>query len=739
MKYLLLTLFMMGFFSSISVFGSAENETPPPPKTHCCNYHTKKCYIIESDEGDCDSCGCSISVVEVECGESEHPDTDTYTVSKVETLSYNYMHDVVEYEPKNPDANCKSCSGGNVGESTLKLVALHRYHRFRQMSDRGSFGPGIFSNFDNYFTLYMSGSTPRVDMFFGADLSMRRYFKQGSAFVETFSRSSKKLEIRKADGTPTTVISEADHAVIESFKGEIYKFEIFEIDEFTKGGRFVEYTDRNGFKVVLDYVYDKDAEISDSSEKYKINTITDDTNRTLTFSYLGETRNGMWVVSSVALPNGSSIQYNYGTEANDHLSSVIYPDGTSSTFTSEVQSDGQTKVTIFEAGEKGKHRNKCILLDSNFNGGAIGRDGVQYFNQASLLVNKIEIGDEGEQESAFEIYQNPNHHNNRRVFQGGNQLKSVNIATASYYKEWEKPDPNSFFDGFQGLKTEESSTKGDWKFYLANAQMRPPVMTDKHNVKYKYVYNSSNRLTKKIYEDNTFERKSYNEFNQVTRHRDRLGRVTHWEYDSRGNLTKKIVGLKAEQFGTAGDEVSGLLCRVYDHTNTVLPTNFESLDPVETLSVPNLDLDVTDREDTYALLFTGEIEITNAGDYTFFISSDDGSKLYIDGVEVIDNDGLHGLRELSNEVPVTLDAGKHSIRVEFFEKYGAQQLFLKYQGPDSAEEKVTVPDSVYSHFTVEEELAETDVTTPDTAERNLTYYPAGHANQYLLHTEEDFN
>lgn len=687
----------------------------------------------------------SVKTIEVpadeDCPEGyseDKPDVDTAGKSMIDSLSYSYTHDVVDYLPSADLNGCSTCSGGSTKPASYRVLSLKRFHRFRQMSDSGSFGKGIFSNYDNRFTLYESGSTPRVDMFFGADMNMRRYFKQGSQFFETFSRSSKSLEIRKADGTPTTVIADADHAVLESFTGEKYTFEIFEIDEFTKGGRLVKLTDRNDYDIVISYQHAADTEV-DSSLKYLISTVTDPANRTLVFEYLPETRQGGYVISKVTLPNDSFIQYNYGSDSDSPLISITYPDGTQSTFTSSVKENGHTSVVIFEAGEEGTHRRKELDLDSNFNSGATGRDGVKYWNSASLLINNMTIGSDEEKEVTYSIHQNPNHHNNRLIHEGGNKLKSVNIITGDFYKEWTKVDPNSGFDGFTGLKKEESSARGDWKFYLANAQMRPPLMTDRHNLKHKYVYNSGNKKTKKIFEDETFERWSYNEFNLKTRHRDRLGRVTHWDYDSRGNLTKKTVGLKAEQSGSAGLEVPGLLCQVYDHTQTVLPTNYESLSPVETLSVPNLELDVTDREDTYALLFTGEIEITNAGDYTFFLSSDDGSRLVIDGVEIIDNDGLHGLKELSNEIPVSLDAGKHTIRVEFFEKYGAQKLFLKYQGPDSEDVKVTVPDTAYTHISVEEELSETDVTTADTAEYNYSYYPQGHVNQFLLHTETDAN
>ena len=62
--------------------------------------------------------------------------------------------------------------------------------------------------------------------------------------------------------------------------------------------------------------------------------------------------------------------------------------------------------------------------------------------------------------------------------------------------------------------------------------------------------------------------------------------------------------------------------------------------------------------------FRGYINITTAGSYTFYTASDDGSKLYIDGVQVVDNDGLHGIVEQSGTL--TLTAGMHAIEVTFF-------------------------------------------------------------------------
>ena len=61
--------------------------------------------------------------------------------------------------------------------------------------------------------------------------------------------------------------------------------------------------------------------------------------------------------------------------------------------------------------------------------------------------------------------------------------------------------------------------------------------------------------------------------------------------------------------------------------------------------------------ETYSIRYTGYIEIATSGSYTFFTNSDDGSKLYIDAIEVVDNDGPHAMVEES--VSITISSGLH--------------------------------------------------------------------------------
>ena len=85
------------------------------------------------------------------------------------------------------------------------------------------------------------------------------------------------------------------------------------------------------------------------------------------------------------------------------------------------------------------------------------------------------------------------------------------------------------------------------------------------------------------------------------------------------------------------------------------------------------------REDQFGVRFEGSIEVDQAGSYTFYTRSDDGSKLYVDGTEVVDNDGSHGALEESGEI--TLEPGRHTVVVAYFENGGGEHLEVLYHGP----------------------------------------------------------
>lgn len=95
--------------------------------------------------------------------------------------------------------------------------------------------------------------------------------------------------------------------------------------------------------------------------------------------------------------------------------------------------------------------------------------------------------------------------------------------------------------------------------------------------------------------------------------------------------------------------------------------------------VSGLDISIRKRDEHFALRFDGLISAPADGIYTFNLGSDDGSRIYVDDLLVVDNDGLHGMQD--KEGVVGLAAGYHRVRVEYFNAGGGMGLHLRWKGP----------------------------------------------------------
>lgn len=130
---------------------------------------------------------------------------------------------------------------------------------------------------------------------------------------------------------------------------------------------------------------------------------------------------------------------------------------------------------------------------------------------------------------------------------------------------------------------------------------------------------------------------------------------------------------------------------------TQLP-DFSSLTPVATGTATTIDVSPRLRDDYFGLRFTGTFIAPVAGDYTFYTISDDGSRLYINGSMVVDNDGLHGSQERTGVI--TLAAGAHELVVDYFEAAGGEYLEAGYEGPNSPRQQFGANSGPYRAPTV---------------------------------------
>ncbi|TSA37936.1 MAG: glycoside hydrolase family 92 protein [Porphyromonadaceae bacterium] len=141
-----------------------------------------------------------------------------------------------------------------------------------------------------------------------------------------------------------------------------------------------------------------------------------------------------------------------------------------------------------------------------------------------------------------------------------------------------------------------------------------------------------------------------------------------------------------------GEVEPGLSYR-YIHGNFRMVNDFQTIKPVKTGVVPVFTIEPREKEQFFAFDFEGFIRIPKDGLYTIYLTTNDGGRLYIDDICLINNDGLHPLIEIYK--PVALKAGLHPISVKYFQEGGTNGLIVSWQGPGI--EKQEIPASVLFH------------------------------------------
>jgi alpha-L-rhamnosidase len=125
---------------------------------------------------------------------------------------------------------------------------------------------------------------------------------------------------------------------------------------------------------------------------------------------------------------------------------------------------------------------------------------------------------------------------------------------------------------------------------------------------------------------------------------------------------------------------NGINWLVYPGAFQKMP-DFSQLKPIKKGINYRFSLKKTDLPKVYfAMQLNSFIQIDKEGKYTFYINSNDGSRLYMDDQLIIDNDGEHGAKELSHTL--SLSPGKHKIRADYFQSGGGKVLSVSYSSDE---------------------------------------------------------
>lgn len=95
-------------------------------------------------------------------------------------------------------------------------------------------------------------------------------------------------------------------------------------------------------------------------------------------------------------------------------------------------------------------------------------------------------------------------------------------------------------------------------------------------------------------------------------------------------------------------------------------------------------------KDNTVVTFTTKIRIEKEDSYTFYLRSDDGSKLWINNKLITDNDGDHGVKEKSGMI--VLKPGTYSLKVGWFNGGGSGWLDVFYKS--SSIPKQIIPSTI---------------------------------------------
>ncbi|MFH1023925.1 MAG: RHS repeat-associated core domain-containing protein [Planctomycetota bacterium] len=522
-------------------------------------------------------------------------------LSTIDNLSFNHIHAAWDYKPSFKRSACTSCSGKEPFENLpLATFDLSRVHRYRDVSYESSFGPGVFSSYDAKLTLYaLPDGSSAIDLFDPLSTGGLNRFIDGpyehpffdpentlahgspmrilpqepardGVFRSFRTNSHHSITLLDENGQIVPDPLQAKTAILRSWSGKNFYFEIVTIAGVLRG-RLTRMEDRNGYGIGIAYQFAAGSNLAGSEVNlWKIASVADSKGNTAQFTYAAKQVSGRWVVSRVDLPDGTIRTYTY---KSGYLSAVAFPDGTKSAFTRTYEPVSRCTVMQYnDAGEEGTHRKKKVYLTTNFSWKKLLPD--DFTPQSAQLVRMVTNG-------AGEVaYLNIPYADNTGayIFHGNGALEHLWCGITNEYAkdDWKiaRSDGAAWsFDSVQ-MNPEITSTwlsypnqdyPGNWY------RLQPAVAYDPDAKRRAFTYDETGNAIAIQTADGT-DSYDYNEFGDVTRHTDKLGRISTRIYDEVGNLleVRESVGTPEEiiseryAYYPAGDPNQHLLWKKTD-------------------------------------------------------------------------------------------------------------------------------------------------------------------------------
>lgn len=139
----------------------------------------------------------------------------------------------------------------------------------------------------------------------------------------------------------------------------------------------------------------------------------------------------------------------------------------------------------------------------------------------------------------------------------------------------------------------------------------------------------------------------------------------------------------------------GVLFKYYKLSENIASTaDLKNYTPQRTDKISRFIFTTDDAPEYFGIIFTCFVNVPTKGVYKFTTTSDDGSRLFIGDVLVVDNDGDHGVIDRFGQI--ALEKGYHPLRLEYFQAGGNKALAVFYEGPGIS--KREIPASVLTYI-----------------------------------------
>jgi len=138
---------------------------------------------------------------------------------------------------------------------------------------------------------------------------------------------------------------------------------------------------------------------------------------------------------------------------------------------------------------------------------------------------------------------------------------------------------------------------------------------------------------------------------------------------------------------------NGLLYHYYHHNNLNSTADIPSgtLMKVGFVSAPSTSPKT--QLDKHAFVYEGFINIPSSGNHVFSTQTDEGSRLWVNNVLVVDNDGIQSCTKV-NSASINLSTGWYPFRLEYFENGGTECFTIRWTRPGQNE--TTIPSSAFT-------------------------------------------